>query len=238
MATPAPAYLVDMDVDFNDDPTPCIFFSAINHYVTWKSLADPDKAVFVEVIDTEFGGDPANVAAIESLQAVSIPGTTNSFGQSYEFLIRFNDTAPEPVVVTSTSVYHSKTLPATAGRQNIALDPDVIGTSATGLVAGTYTVTIAVDGGVPIIVSVTDVEAATYDALVTAINTDLIGATATLVAGAITIVSDTVGASSSIAISADALFIALAGFVSISSAVGGTDATAGAWLRTFDGSPA
>jgi len=238
MATLAPAYLVDIDIDFNNQPTPCIFFSAINYYVAWKSLSNSDRAVFVDVIANEFADDPANVMSIETLSSISIPGTTNSFGRSYEYLIKFNAAVPAAAVTTTTSIYHAKTMIASAGRQGVQLSNDVIGATPTELVPGTYTVDVAVDGNAPINISLTDVEAATYDDLIIAINADLVGATTTLVNGAVSIVSISTGASSEIELSNDNLFFSLNGVIAVGEPSPGTDATSGGWFRLFDGGPA
>ena len=104
-------------------------------------------------------------------------------------------------------------------------------TDLTGLVAGTtYTADITVDG-VLNSVSFLGSAAVTFTNLLTAINADLTGATATIVGGNLVVTSATTGATSSISITdtgADPLFAGLAvtgGFVSLQTPFVGLDIT-------------
>lgn len=119
---------------------------------------------------------------------------------------------------------------ATAGYQSVAFAPPAVAANPTGLVAlTTYTATVAVDG-VNVPVSILGSTAATFGALLTELNTDLLGlAVATIptsgaLSGRIVITSVTTGLTSTIAITnsgADPLFPALAGYAGLGPQVRG-----------------
>lgn len=117
-----------------------------------------------------------------------------------------------------------------SGRQMVDVGGAKTGASATGLAnsAEVYGALVSVDGGANQQVSITGSAAQTYTNLITQINADLTGATASIVAGNIEIKSSSTGASSSIAITNSAgtasnvLFTTLTNFRAVMSAEAGT----------------
>lgn len=91
-----------------------------------------------------------------------------------------------------------------SGRQMVDVGGAKTGASATGLAndGTSYTFLVSVDGAANTTVNVTGSAAQTYTNLLTEINADLTGATASIVAGNLEIKSSSTGASSSIAITA------------------------------------
>ena len=89
-----------------------------------------------------------------------------------------------------------------AGSQIVDVGGAKAGATATGLAndATSYTYTIAVDGGAAQTINVTGSTAQTYTNLITQINTDVTGATVSLVGGNLKFISGTNGARSSISI--------------------------------------
>lgn len=112
----------------------------------------------------------------------------------------------------------------TAGNQEITFTSGITGVGVTGLTndATVYQMTVDVDGGGAATVYIVGAEAQTFSALITRLNNDIVGASASIVGGAIRIISDTIGASSSIAIVDVTLAAALTNFSAITSAVAGT----------------
>ncbi len=123
------------------------------------------------------------------------------------------------------------------GYQIVNVGGAKVASSATSLVAGTtYTATLTVDG-VAYAVSVLGSNAATYAALLTALQNALgTAGTATLAGGNVKVTSATSTNSSSVAITAGTLFAApLAGFVAVLTAVPGSTAGCLASLPTTVG---
>jgi hypothetical protein len=117
------------------------------------------------------------------------------------------------------------------GSQIVDVGGAKTGATATGLAnsAEVYGFTVSIDGGASQQISVTGSAAQTYTNLLAEINTDLTGATCVLVGGNIKIISDTVGAGSSVSISTGAgtasnamLAAVLTGFVAVRTASAGT----------------
>ena len=93
-------------------------------------------------------------------------------------------------------------LDSTSGYCQIGSTPTpFIGAAPHLIPAGTYSIRVAVDGGSPTVVSVVVVGGETWTQLVTALSSTLTGATASIVATKIKIVSTTTGSSSAISIS-------------------------------------
>jgi len=115
----------------------------------------------------------------------------------------------------------------TAGFQEITFSSGITGGGSTGLTndATVYQMTVDVDGAGAATVYVVGAEAQTFAALVTRLNNDITGATAAIVGGAIRITSDSLGASSTIAIVDVSLATALTNFDDIESATAGTGST-------------
>jgi hypothetical protein len=115
-----------------------------------------------------------------------------------------------------------------AGSQIVDVGGAKTGATATGLLndATTYTYQIAVDGGAPQTISLTGSAAQTYTLLLTEINADITGATASLVGGNLKFISATNGASSSISLTAGGggsnLLTTLTSFVAVRTATAGT----------------
>src|SRR3990167_3262939 len=115
-----------------------------------------------------------------------------------------------------------------AGSQIVDVGGAKAGATATGLAndATSYTYTIAVDGGAAQTINVTGSTAQTYTNLITQINTDVTGATVSLVGGNLKFISGTNGASSSISLVSGGggtnLFVTLTNFAAVRTATAGT----------------
>ena len=116
------------------------------------------------------------------------------------------------------------------GSQIVDVGGAKTGASATGLAnsAEAYGFTISIDGGASQQITVTGSAAQTYTNLLTEINTDLAGATCVLVGGNLKIISDLVGAGSTVAITnaagtaSNAMLSTLTNFVAVRTASEGT----------------
>lgn len=145
-----------------------------------------------------------------------------------------NNDGTETIFSSSGGVIYSGTGTLTsrfdyrAGSQVVDVGGAKTAASATGLLndATTYTYQVAVDGGAPQTISITGSAAQTYANLLTEINADITGATASLVGGNLKFISATTGASSSIALTAGGggsnLLTTLTGFVAVRTASAGT----------------
>lgn len=115
-----------------------------------------------------------------------------------------------------------------SGRQIVDVGGAKTVATATGLANGAtnYTYTVAVDGGAAQTITVTGSAAQTYADLITEINNDITGATASLVGGNLVFTSSSTGSSSSISLTAGGggtnLLTALTGFVAVRTATAGT----------------
>lgn len=116
------------------------------------------------------------------------------------------------------------------GSQIVDVGGAKTGATATGLAndATVYGFTASIDGGASQQISVTGSAAQTYTTLLAEINIDLTGATCVLVGGNIKVISDTVGAGSTVAITnaagtaSNALLSTLTNFVALRTASAGT----------------
>ena len=112
----------------------------------------------------------------------------------------------------------------TAGTQEVSFTIGKAGGDATGLLNDetVYDASIAVDGGGAQLINVVGEEAQTFTALINQINQDLTGASIALVGGNLLVTSDTLGASSAIAITDTDLFSTLTNFNAVEAATAGT----------------
>lgn len=157
----------------------------------------------------------------------SFAGTTINQFSSYMKNCVVEEVGPEPnnvrfarhrpaFITAETNSY------ASFGYQIVDVGGAITGATATGLAndATEYTASISVDG-TPNAIAVTGSTAQTYTDLISQINSDLTGATASLSKGNIRVSSDSSGASSTIAITDTDLFSTLTDYSSILTAVGG-----------------
>ena len=123
----------------------------------------------------------------------------------------------------------------TAGTQNVSFTISKVAGDPSGLAndSTVYTATINPDAGGAQAIAVVGSEAQTMGTVVDQINQDLTGASAAVIAGGILVTSDTLGASSSIAISDTDLFLTLTNFSAVDAAVPGT----GSGAADFDELP-
>jgi hypothetical protein len=121
----------------------------------------------------------------------------------------------------------------TAGVQNVSFGITKVGGDPSGLLNDetVYDAAIVVDGGGSQLINVVGEEAQTFTALIAQINQDLTGASIALVAGDLLTTSDTLGASSTIAITDTDLFATLTNFSAVDSAVAGTGSGAANFLE-------
>jgi hypothetical protein len=112
----------------------------------------------------------------------------------------------------------------TAGSQQVSFTSGKAGGDPTGLLNDetVYDATIAVDGGGAQAINVVGEEAQTFTQLIAEINQDLTGASIALEGGNLVVTSDTLGTSSSIAITDTDLFSTLTNFSAVDAAVAGT----------------
>ncbi len=143
--------------------------------------------------------------AVASLDGGNIKITSDSTGAS------------SVIAITDTDLFA-----ALAGYSEIETAVD-----GEDVVVTTYTASVLVDG-VANPISIDGSAAQTFGDLITELDADLSGATASLDGGNLKITSDSTGATSTIAITDTDLFAALAGFVSIGTAVAGVDSASAA----------
>lgn len=134
-------------------------------------------------------------------------------------------TLPDPLIANTRYFYNpiAASTP-TAGFQVVDVGSAQLGASATNLVGGTtYTASVVVDGGISQPISILGSAALSYTTLVAQLQSNTVGATWSLVGGNLLCTSNSVGATSTVAITAGTLFAApLAGFIAINPAIQGT----------------
>jgi len=133
--------------------------------------------------------------------------------------------------ITSTAVDMPFILSTTGTTFSVGQTADfggtIVGTDPVVLPAGASTATITVDG-VANAISVLDTDVANFNDLVTEINADLTGATATIVDGNIIVTHDTPVTTSSISITDTGLFAAVPTFTALNPAFFGIDISSSA----------
>lgn len=112
------------------------------------------------------------------------------------------------------------------GFKRVLFGAGITGTTSTGLSGLTSrTVDITVNGGAPQTITEIDNNLTTFNAVITALNTQLVGAKATIINGQIVIYSLTTGLTSSINISNDNFFTVMASYSGVSASVAGDTKT-------------
>ena len=119
----------------------------------------------------------------------------------------------------------------TAGTQQVSFTVSKAGGDASGLLNDetVYDAAIVVDGGGSQLINIVGEEAQTFTALIAQINQDLTGASIGLSGGNLVVTSDTLGTSSTIAITDTDLFSTLTNFNAVDAAVAGTGSGAAAF---------
>lgn len=107
-----------------------------------------------------------------------------------------------------------------AGVQTVDYDGTVVGGNDAGLVTGTYTASINLDG-TDYAISVPVTTADTFTTLVTAINADLPGTELAIVGGNLVVTSPTTGLASYVVITDVDLFVGMSGFAGVLDSVDG-----------------
>ncbi len=162
--------------------------------------------------------------------------TAGFSGTSKQTYIHRNNDGTETLLSAAAGVVYSGIVALTSrfdyrsGSQIVDVGGSRTGATSTGLSnsATTYTYTVAVDGGAPQTISLLGSAAQTYTNLISEINADITGATASLIGGNLVFTSSSTGASSSISLASGGggsnLLTTLTGFVAVRTATAGTAA--------------
>jgi hypothetical protein len=213
-------------VDVGTETEPFIITLPVFYIVSGGVVATPDVTV------TSVDGNPPTWTQV---------GDPNDISNTIEIIEKGDGSGYQEVDVGGAKTLASltgltDTVPGTAGYQEVVFTPSITGaTAVAGLTAHTtYTFDVEVDGGAAQTISINSADITDYNSLILEINDDLVGATASIVAGNIRITSDSIGVSSSILITDITLFATITDSNAIDPAVAGVDPIVTTYTASVD----